>query len=203
MYKSFETLGFNLMTLLPRRKRKLFSLKEITNNIPIYKTNNINSEKTINLIKKLNPDMVISCYFNQIIKEEILNSFKQIINIHGGLLPDHKGISPYLHVLSKGGDEVGFTIHFIERGIDTGGIISKKQIKINNKDTVHTTYLKLTREAAGELGRLLSQEKIISTKQENKGEYFSWPTKKTIRDLKKYNRKLIKISDFINSFFLS
>jgi len=64
--------------------------------IPIYKTKNINSADSLNLIRDLAPDLIVSIFFNQILGEKLLGIPRDCINIHPAYLPDYKGVSAVL-----------------------------------------------------------------------------------------------------------
>ena len=69
---------------------------------PVINTNNINSKKTIEIIKGLKPDLIFSIYFNQIIKEELLTIPSYgLVNIHPSYLPEYRGVGPTFWVLAN------------------------------------------------------------------------------------------------------
>lgn len=93
----------------------------------------------------LKPDMIVTCAYGQIIPEVILNCPSLgCINVHASLLPKLRGGSPLHHALIDGYDKTGVTIMYMDKGMDTGDIISQSEIPIIDSDTVGTIHDKLS-----------------------------------------------------------
>ncbi|MFW6029434.1 MAG: methionyl-tRNA formyltransferase, partial [Halanaerobiales bacterium] len=106
-------------------------------NLPLYKENNINSKEFIKTIDKINPDLIVSVNFNQIIGKEILSIPKnESINVHASLLPKYRGRAPLNWAIINGEEVTGVTVHYIDEGIDTGDIILQNEIRINEDDYI-------------------------------------------------------------------
>lgn len=100
--------------------------------ISFYRIKNINSVKNEMFIKKLNPDLILVCHFQKILKPNIFQiPLYGCINLHPSLLPKYKGLSPQHWPIIKGDKETGITVHFINKGIDTGDIILQHKILID------------------------------------------------------------------------
>ena len=96
-------------------------------------------------IIKLNPDLIVTCAYGQIIPEVILSCPKLgCINVHASLLPKLRGGSPLHHALIDGYDKTGVTIMYMDKGMDTGDIITQSEIDILKTDTVGTIHDKLS-----------------------------------------------------------
>ena len=88
--------------------------------IKTFEVENPNSKKFLNLLRGLNPDVIIN-QSQSIIKEELLKIPKiGVINRHNALLPKNRGRLTPFWVLYKGEKETGVSIHFIDEGIDSG-----------------------------------------------------------------------------------
>lgn len=106
------------------------------NKIEIFNCENINTPEAMEFIKKHQPDIIISAYFSQIIEAEILNLPKHgVWNIHPGYLPKYRGALSYFWVLKNNEKKAGVTIHRMDEGIDTGGILERKEFKIAEGST--------------------------------------------------------------------
>lgn len=93
----------------------------------------------------LEPDMIITCAYGQIIPEEILKYPKfGCINVHGSLLPKYRGGAPIHHAIMNGESETGVTIMYMDTKMDSGDIISQKSIEIKDSDTVEILWDKLS-----------------------------------------------------------
>lgn len=115
----------------------------IENNIKVIQPEKI--RKDYQEIIDLKPDIIITCAYGQIIPEAILNyPLYGCINVHASLLPKLRGGSPLHHAIIDGYDKTGVTIMYMDKGMDTGDIISAKEIPINDSDTVGTIHDKLS-----------------------------------------------------------
>ena len=98
-----------------------------------------------NEIKKLNPDMIVTCAYGQIIPEDILNITEYgCINVHGSLLPKLRGGAPIQRAIINGEEKTGITIMYMDKGMDTGDMISKKEIEIEEEDNEETLSNKMS-----------------------------------------------------------
>ena len=83
----------------------------------------------VNDLKALNPDIMVTCAFGQILSQEILDVAKYgVINIHASLLPKYRGSAPIQYAVINGEEKTGVTIMQTELGVDTGDIIMQKNI---------------------------------------------------------------------------
>ncbi len=103
----------------------------------------------------MNPDIIITCAYGQIIPEAILNYPKYgCINVHGSLLPKLRGGAPIHHALINGDKYTGITIMYMDKAMDSGDIISQEKLPILDSDNLDTLYEKMS---------LLGAELLIKT----------------------------------------
>lgn len=128
-----------------RKRQILYSpIKElaIKNNIKVLQPIKIKEE--YQEIIDLNPDIIITCAYGQIVPEIILNNPKYgCINVHASLLPKLRGGAPIHKSIIYGYDKTGITIMYMDKGMDTGDMISKCEVEIDNNDTAQTLHDKL------------------------------------------------------------
>lgn len=92
----------------------------------------------------LKPDMIVTCAYGQIVPEVILNCPKYgCINVHASLLPKLRGGAPIHKSIIYGYDKTGITVMYMDKGMDTGDMISKKEVVIEDNDTAETLHDKL------------------------------------------------------------
>ncbi|MBQ6314193.1 MAG: methionyl-tRNA formyltransferase [Mogibacterium sp.] len=92
-------------------------------------------EELIERLRKIAPDMIVVAAFGQILPVSVLEIPRfGCINVHGSLLPDLRGASPMHAAILRGLDESGVTIMRMEKGLDTGDMISKVTCSIRGKD---------------------------------------------------------------------
>lgn len=124
---------------------KFSPVKEVAlkNNIEVYQPEKIRNE--YEHILSVNPDIIITCAYGQIIPDILLETPKfKAVNVHASLLPKLRGGSPLHRSIINGYDETGITIMFMASGMDNGDIIKQKSIKINDSDNVGTIHDKLS-----------------------------------------------------------
>lgn len=120
---------------------KCFALK---NGLKTLSYNKIRVEGVDDL-KALNPDIMVTCAYGQILSREILDIPKYgIINIHASLLPKYRGSSPIQWAIINGEKKTGVTIMQTEEGVDTGGIISQIETEILPNETAGELFDRLS-----------------------------------------------------------
>lgn len=93
----------------------------------------------------LNPDIIVTCAYGQIIPTEILDYPKyKCINVHASLLPKYRGGAPIHRAIINGEKETGITIMYMAPGMDDGDIISQEKIVIGEDDTVGDLHDRLS-----------------------------------------------------------
>ena len=97
------------------------------NEIKALKSGNYKDIKDSIIIES---NLVISVFYDKIIKSEFINKCKKIINLHNGPLPKYRGVSPINWALKNEEIEHGVTIHEISPGIDDGKIIGQVKYSI-------------------------------------------------------------------------
>lgn len=103
----------------------------------------VNSAETVEYVKKTCPDIILSLFFNQILKAELLSAASgKCLNLHPSMIPAYKGMSPILWMLSDGIDKGGITLHEMTSVLDSGNIISQKEFDIKEDDSFFTVYRK-------------------------------------------------------------
>jgi methionyl-tRNA formyltransferase len=95
---------------------------------------------------RLSPDIGISAFFGYLLRAPILGLFpKGVINLHPSYLPYNRGHSPNVWSIIDG-TPAGVTLHYIDSGVDTGDIIARRPVPVENHDTGETLYRRLERE---------------------------------------------------------
>ena len=116
----------------------------LSNNLKLFQPNKIREE--YNDILKLEPDIIITCAYGQIIPKEILDYPKLgCINVHASLLPFHRGGAPIHRAIIDGDKKTGVTIMYMDVNMDSGDIISQRSIDILDSDTAESLFDKLSK----------------------------------------------------------
>lgn len=96
-------------------------------------------------ILALEPDLIITCAYGQIIPKAILDYPKyKCINTHGSLLPRGRGGAPIQRSLINGDDKTGITLMYMNEKMDEGDILLQRELKILDEDTNTTLFEKLS-----------------------------------------------------------
>lgn len=94
-------------------------------------------------IDVFSPDIILSSGYDRLLRPKTVQRFPQrIINLHAAYLPWARGIGTTLFATMLR-YPYGVSIHFINEGLDTGNLISRKLVQPGPKDTLRTFYTKL------------------------------------------------------------
>jgi methionyl-tRNA formyltransferase len=122
---------FEKETLAPTLELKPQNKPDIIN----LEGSKLNSPETLYLIKKYSPGF-IAVFGIGILKEEILSySPDSIYNLHVGLPEFYRGSScNFWPIYNRDFENLGATVHKVEKGVDTGKIAEKKAVTLKSDD---------------------------------------------------------------------
>ena len=113
--------------------------------IPVYQPVKVREQSFQEQLKELNPDVIVVVAFGQIIPQSILDLPKYgCINIHASLLPKYRGAAPIQWVIIDGEAETGITTMMMDAGLDTGDMLEKTVIPIEEDETGGSLHDKLS-----------------------------------------------------------
>jgi len=125
--------------------------------IPIEQPINFKSPESIETLKYYQADLMIVVAYGIILPESVLNTPKfGCINIHASLLPRWRGAAPIQRAILSGDKETGVTLMQMDKGLDTGDMLSKVIFPIAPEDTSSSLHQKLSTLGANALIDLLS-----------------------------------------------
>ena len=82
------------------------------------------------------PELFITCAYGQILSQSVLDIPKfGCINVHASLLPEYRGAAPIHRAVMNGNKTTGITTMMTDRGMDTGDILLKSEVKIGENTT--------------------------------------------------------------------
>jgi methionyl-tRNA formyltransferase len=97
---------------------------------------NPNAPDFVAEVRNLGIDLIVVAAFSRILKAQLITAPRLgCINVHPSLLPRYRGPNPFYWVLAKQEKKTGVTIHYIDEGIDSGGIILQREFAIGRRDT--------------------------------------------------------------------
>ncbi|MCF2646633.1 methionyl-tRNA formyltransferase [Niallia circulans] len=120
-------------------------IEALKHNIPVYQPEKIRQSEELKTIISLNPDIIVTAAFGQILPKELLDAPKYgCVNVHASLLPELRGGAPIHYSILQGKEKTGITIMYMAEKLDAGDIISVAEVKIEEEDTVGTLHDKLS-----------------------------------------------------------
>ena len=137
------------------------------NNIPVKEFHKLD-EKALDFFKNAQPDLFIVASYGAILPAKLLDIPKfGALNVHPSVLPKYRGASPIQTALLNGDSETGTTIMLMDKGMDTGDILSQKELSIKPTET----YPKLEQQLADLSNQLLIPiiQRIIATEENPTG----------------------------------
>lgn len=116
----------------------------INHDIDVYQPLKVKDEEFQDILKDINPDVIVVVAFGQILPSSILDMPKYgCINVHASLLPKYRGAAPIQWCLIDGEKKTGVTTMQMDVGLDTGDMLLKEEIIIDEKETGGTLHDKL------------------------------------------------------------
>ena len=108
----------------------------LAHDIPVYQPQRIRDADCVDELKKYPADVRVVLAFGQILPKEILDMTKYgCINVHASLLPDYRGAAPIQWAVINGEPVSGVTTMQMDEGLDTGDMIMKTEIVLDEKET--------------------------------------------------------------------
>jgi len=112
--------------------------------IPVLQPSKIRTEEFLNGLLSYQPDLVVVTAYGRILPRSLLELAPMgCINVHGSLLPLHRGAAPIQWSVIKGDKEVGVTVIRMDEGMDTGDILLQDSIQAAPDETAGTLFEKL------------------------------------------------------------
>ncbi len=144
-------------------------------NIPIFQPQKIrNNQEIIEQIKKLNPEVICVVAYGKILPKEILEIPQYgCINVHGSLLPKYRGAAPIQWAILNGDKKTGITTMYMDEGMDTGDIILKEEVEIEENETTGELWDKLKTIGGKLLVKTLEEIKNGTAPRIKQGEDYS------------------------------
>lgn len=115
-------------------------------NIPVFQPlgkspQRLKNTQVLAIAKDLKPDLFVLAFVSDIMPYDVIKlAALGGINYHPSLLPKYRGGSAINWAVIMGENETGITVHYVDRGIDTGDIILQEKVEISPEDTVGSLY---------------------------------------------------------------
>ena len=169
--------------------------------IACQSSDDVNDGQLEQLLRDHNIDLLITCFFDQILHPAIIKApHIACLNIHPGLLPECRGVFPEFHTAAGKCPAFGITIHMIDDAtIDSGRILLKKNIDRLDRRSMLAIGRELLTEGLGALDEVLADwdNRLGLAESQGAGNYYSFPSRADIGKLTKAGYALIRIEDIL------
>ena len=168
--------------------------------IPVYQPAKVRDASFVEVLKGLEADVYVVIAFGQILPKAVLELPKYgCINIHASLLPKYRGAAPIQWCVIDGERETGITTMMMDVGLDTGDMLEKAVIPIEEKETGGSLHDKLSM-AGGDLIlstlKKLEEGTLVRTPQTDEGTCYAKMLTKSLGDID-WNQGAVSIERLI------
>jgi methionyl-tRNA formyltransferase len=164
--KQLISEGYNVIAAVTQpdrpvgRKRVLtpppVKAEAVKQGIPVYQPEKIRVKEELEKILALEPDLIVTAAFGQILPKELLDYPKYgCINVHASLLPELRGGAPIHYSIIQGKEKTGITIMYMAEKLDAGDILTQAEVVIEENDTAGSLFDKLSEAGAALLSETL------------------------------------------------
>lgn len=144
----------------PQGRKKVLTptpVKEaaLRHGIPVLQPQRLRSPEAVAELAEYKPDLIVTAAYGQILPKSVLDMPSLgCLNVHGSLLPAYRGGAPIQRSIINGEVVTGITLMYMAEGLDTGDMLAKAEVPIEETDTAGTMFEKLSQAGA----KLLQQE---------------------------------------------
>ena len=116
----------------------------LANEIEVFQPTTLNTEEVYEKLKSIDAELYVVVAYGKILPQKILDLPRLgCINIHASLLPSYRGAAPIQWAIIDGCKKTGITTMLMDRGLDTGDILKKYEINIEDDETGGSLFEKL------------------------------------------------------------
>ncbi len=192
----------------PKGRGKQMSMppvKEVAleHDIPVFQPEKIKTGDWTSLLKEMNPDCIVVVAYGQILSKEILEIPKYgCINVHASLLPKLRGAAPINWAIVNGDQESGVTTMLMDVGLDTGDMLLKDVISIDEEMVAGDLHDHLAKMGADLLIKTLDGLSAGSISPEKQNEDLTSYASMLNKELAKidWNKSAVAINNMIRGF---
>ena len=103
-----------------------------THGIPVYQPRTLRDGEALELLRRLEPDLIVVAAYGKIFPREILELPRLgCVNIHSSLLPKYRGAAPINWAILTGEERTGVTLMYMAEGLDTGDMLASAETEID------------------------------------------------------------------------
>ena len=201
-WRYFRTFGlrgvWGLTALTAQAKWRRASIRAVCarHGVPCSPVSDVNDPEFVDGLRQAGTDLIVSISCPQIFKHPLLDApSRGCLNIHGGLLPQYRGVMPSFWMLANGEREAGVSIYFMNDRIDAGELCRQHAFEIRPDETLDA-FLRRSKALAAELlvevlGEIDAGDIDRAPLDLTQGSYYSWPDRAAVRRFYEAGRRLV------------
>ncbi|MEK5279360.1 MULTISPECIES: methionyl-tRNA formyltransferase [Paenibacillus] len=113
--------------------------------LPVLQPERMRRPEAVAELAAYEPDLIVTAAYGQILPKAVLDLPRNgCVNVHGSLLPKYRGGAPIQRSIINGEKVTGVTLMYMAEGLDTGDMISRVEVAIEDEDTSGTLFEKLS-----------------------------------------------------------
>ena len=118
--------------------------------VSVFQPESLKTPEFTEILKTLSPDLIAVVAYGEFFPAAVLNAPTfGCVNLHASLLPNYRGAAPINWAIAKGEKKTGVTIMLIDEGMDTGDILTQRDVPIREDETAEELSKRLSLEGAG------------------------------------------------------
>ena len=112
--------------------------------LEVFQPTTLKDDSFFELLKNLAPDVIVVVAYGKILPKNVLDFPRYgCINVHGSLLPEYRGAAPMQRAIIDGKATTGITTMYMAEGLDTGDMLLKQAVTIEQNDNFEDIHDKL------------------------------------------------------------
>ncbi|MDT3425635.1 methionyl-tRNA formyltransferase [Paenibacillus forsythiae] len=113
--------------------------------LPVLQPERMRRPEAVAALAAYEPELIVTAAYGQILPKAVLDlPARGCVNVHGSLLPKYRGGAPIQRSIINGESVTGVTLMYMAEGLDTGDMIAKVEVPIEDDDTSGTLFEKLS-----------------------------------------------------------
>ena len=126
--------------------------------VPVYYADEINDEALSKLLRASGVEIIFTIGWSRLLGAEILDiPYYGVVGFHPAALPQNRGRHPIIWALALGLEQTASTLFLMDEGIDSGAILSQKEVTITKQDDAQSLYDKVLARLPGQIDDIVNQ----------------------------------------------
>jgi methionyl-tRNA formyltransferase len=163
--------------------------------VPCEIASDVNAPAFLESLAAGAPDLVVSVSCPQLFRPALISLPKSgLVNVHGAILPEYRGVLPAFWMLANGESRAGVSVHFVDEGIDTGDVCGQEVFEILPGESLDAFLRRSKRVAADLVVKVIDAfaRGAVSRRpiDARNGSYYSWPDREAVARFRARGRRV-------------